>query len=379
MCHTHGSESFPWVTLVIPRSIVRTVRITNRVDCCGERMENVKIWVGEQFPSTSNVEYSGGALLGAFSGPGYNGQVLERTSQTGVRGTHVVVQMETNIINLAEIEILGETIPEPDDCYCGLAKRKPTRILGGEETEVNEYPWQVFISTGCGGSLISDNWVLTAAHCVDRGWIGQKLKVWLGEHDTTDAEEADEIEMDVAEVIIHEKYNSSKILACLDQPDFALLRLTKKVDFGSHPHIRPICLPADGSDKDYVGYTATATGWGITKHNGPRSNVLMEVDLTVMTRTPCKSWCGGSDDQVLCAKGSSGKGICESDSGGPLITKDSGHSGTVPGQNYELIGVTSFTTGDTCENTLQGFARVTAQLEWIREKTKDSWRTCPRT
>ena len=59
MCHTNGGESFPWVTLVIPRSIVRTVRITNRVDCCGERMENVKIWVGEQFPSTSNVEYSG--------------------------------------------------------------------------------------------------------------------------------------------------------------------------------------------------------------------------------------------------------------------------------------------------------------------------------
>ena len=54
---------------------------------------------------------SQGALLGAFSGPGYDGQVLERTSQTGVEGTHVVVQMETNIINLAEIEVLGEISP----------------------------------------------------------------------------------------------------------------------------------------------------------------------------------------------------------------------------------------------------------------------------
>ena len=62
-CETHGSETYPWVAVVIPRSIVRTVRITNRVDCCGDRMENVKVWVGKQFPSTSNAEYSGVSCL----------------------------------------------------------------------------------------------------------------------------------------------------------------------------------------------------------------------------------------------------------------------------------------------------------------------------
>merc|ERR1711962_1295692 len=111
MCHTHGSETYPWVTLVIPRSIVRTVRITNRVDCCGDKMKNVKVWVGNEFPSNSNVEFSEGTLLGAFSGLGTNGQVLPITSQTGIEGTHVVVQMRTNIINLAEIEVLGEPAP----------------------------------------------------------------------------------------------------------------------------------------------------------------------------------------------------------------------------------------------------------------------------
>ena len=63
MCHTRGKESYPWVTLVIPRSIVRTVRITNRVDCCGDRMVNVKVCVGKQLPSTSNAEYSGVSCL----------------------------------------------------------------------------------------------------------------------------------------------------------------------------------------------------------------------------------------------------------------------------------------------------------------------------
>jgi len=263
-----------------------------------------------------------------------------------------------------------------DSCYCGLAQRTK-RIVGGNETEVNEYPWQVRLSRGCGGSLISDQWVFTAAHCVD-GFTTSTLTVYLGEHDLTEEDEADTIQMELAEIIIHEQYKSNNP----SRFDFALLKMKNKINFGSHPHIRPICLPADGSNNDYSGYTATATGWGQTDYHGPslQSSSLLEVDLTVVTRTMCESWYGSTDiDQVLCAEGDGGKGICFGDSGGPLVTKEAGNTGTVAGQNYELIGVTSFTSGGSCKDTLQGFARVTAQLDWIREKTKDSWRTCPRT
>merc|ERR1712002_923737 len=79
-----------------------------------DRMKNMKRWVGKEFPSTTNVEYTGGALLGTFVGPGTNGQVLEITSQTLVKGTHVVVQMKTDIINLMEIEVFGELIPDTE-------------------------------------------------------------------------------------------------------------------------------------------------------------------------------------------------------------------------------------------------------------------------
>merc|ERR1711962_682356 len=383
MCRTGGVESYPWVTLVIPRSIVRGIRITNRNNCCRDRMKNMKIWVGNGLPSTTAVEYTGGALLGSFSGPGTNVHVLALNAKTEMVGTHVVVQMRTNYINLMEIEVLGEAALDTEDRYCGLAKRRPTRIQGGIETEVNEYPWQVLLKNGsssiCGGSLISDQWVLTAAHCVKyREWVAKEsdLKVYLGEHDRTDTDEADTIQIDLAEIIIHEQYNPSDP----SRFDFAILKLTNKIDFDSHPHIRPICLPADGSNKHYSGYTATATGWGRTSVNGYGSPHLLEVDLSVVTETECSQRVGGLHiEQVLCVKGDGENGVCRGDSGGPLITKDSGHSGTVPGQNYELIGVASFTTRGTCENTLQGFARVTAQLDWIREKTKDSWRTCPRT
>jgi len=113
MCHTGGKESYPWVTLVIPLSIVRKVRITNR-NGYEDRMKNMKIWVGKEFPSTTNVEYTGGALLGTFKGPGTKDQVVEITSKTKEVGTHVVVQMETDYINLLEIEVFG--FPKPARC-----------------------------------------------------------------------------------------------------------------------------------------------------------------------------------------------------------------------------------------------------------------------
>lgn len=112
-CHTdeHSINSHPWITLVIPRSNVKSVRITNRKDCCGWRMQNMKVWVGTKFPSTAYAEYDRGELLGYFPGPGTDDQVVVIASTTGLVGTHVVVQMTNsdNIINLQKIEVYGES------------------------------------------------------------------------------------------------------------------------------------------------------------------------------------------------------------------------------------------------------------------------------
>lgn len=275
-----------------------------------------------------------------------------------------------------------------------------TRIVGGDKTDVNEYPWQVLVISqrgkdrkgacvdwrfSCGGSVIGDQWVLTAAHCLalECDLTAADVEVYLGEHDKTPGtDETDTIKMDVSEIIHHEKYG---FYGGNPYYDFALLKLKSKIDFGSHPHIRPICLPADGSNKDYIGYTATATGWGRTNYTDHTSSSshLLEVNLTVVTQTDCSQTYPHYDfKQIICAKGVGGKGTCKGDSGGPLVIKEVGYSGTVPGENYELIGVTSFSKKDEvkgCKDGVKGFARVTAQLDWIQEKTKDSWRTCPRT
>merc|ERR1719153_205259 len=107
-CHTKGGEAWPWVAVEIPPSYVYQVWIINRADCCGERTKNLKVWVGDQFPTTASSEYSSGKLLDIFQGPGTDGQVIKIQSQTRLQGRYVVVQMSRkDYLNLAEIYVFG--------------------------------------------------------------------------------------------------------------------------------------------------------------------------------------------------------------------------------------------------------------------------------
>merc|ERR1712055_1246961 len=140
-----------------------------------------------------------------------------------------------------------------DGCICGLANRR-NRIKGGRYTEANEYPWQALVLYGqssqslCGGSLISDRWVLTAAHCAPSR-DPRDYQVWLGVHDRS-RKFSDGLskEMSVAEVRVHELYNylsrqheqninKNRFIAF----DIALIKLEDQVTFDDH--IKPVCLP----------------------------------------------------------------------------------------------------------------------------------------
>merc|ERR1711962_756729 len=143
MCHTHGLGPYPWVTLVIPRSIVREIRITNRRDvCCWERMKNMKVWVGSDFPNTAIEEYTGGTLLGTFLGPGTQGQVLSINAQEEVVGTHVVAQMKTDYINLMEIEVFGEPASDTG-CLTGWVHYNKKCYYFAQNTKVATWEYAV--------------------------------------------------------------------------------------------------------------------------------------------------------------------------------------------------------------------------------------------
>merc|ERR1711970_1457463 len=266
----------------------------------------------------------------------------------------------------------------PSLCQCGLANRKK-RIVGGQETEINEYPWQVGIvekgqtTVFCGGSLISDRWLLTAAHCVQYDNSGT-VEVLLGEHDYTTTTESNMTRAGVEMIVNHPHYDKQT-----SNYDFSLIKLADPVDFSLHPHIRPVCLPEPGVG-DHTGVVATVTGWGTTSLGGPTSETLLEVSVKVMSNTECRSKYSYQPlavitDQMLCAMvDGGGKDACQGDSGRPLVT-----SGGTAGQNYELIGVVSWGDGCAGPDSPGVYSRVASQLAWITETTSPGWSTCPRT
>lgn len=269
-------------------------------------------------------------------------------------------------------------------CACGLAQRN-SRIVGGEQTEVNEYPWLVGLgfygssTPSCGGSLINDRWVLTAAHCT-QGKQPSSISVILGEHNTQEIHETNMIKRTVIKIVDHPNYNGGNT-----DYDFSLLKISGFIDFGSignelNTHIRPVCLPLQantGSTPDHVGEKAIVAGWGTTSAGGDLSAYAQEVEVEIFSESKCKSSYGSSiTDRMVCAGHDvNGKDSCQGDSGGPLVYSTG--SGTTYGENYEVTGVVSWGYGCAQAAFPGVYARVSYVLNWITENANDGlW--CPR-
>merc|ERR1719468_983568 len=203
-----------------------------------------------------------------------------------------------------------------ETCNCGIPNRS-MRIVGGQETEVNELPWQVGLvsrngkTPWCGGTLISDRHVLTAAHCT-AGETTSSMKVLLGVHRIDDNSYTI---MPIKKITDDPKYNSNNF-----KYDYSILELAEPVTFSAS--IAPACLPSDTS-KDFAGELATVSGWGTLTSGGNQPAVLHSVDVTVTTTAACKEAYGNSQigNMNICAA-DSGKDSCQGDSGGPLVLPD---------------------------------------------------------
>ena len=154
---------------------------------------------------------------------------------------------------------------------------------------MNEYPWQValvyrwysYTKPYCGGSLISDRWTLSAAHCTEGAGDVDDWHAVLGEHDIKSSAETDHVNADIALILDHPDYDSDTT-----NFDFTLIKMETAIDFSLHPHIRPICLPTN-AENSFSNFAATVTGWGRTSSGGAVSTTLMEVDVNIITNTEC--------------------------------------------------------------------------------------------
>uniref|UniRef100_A0A4W3H281 ST14 transmembrane serine protease matriptase n=1 Tax=Callorhinchus milii TaxID=7868 RepID=A0A4W3H281_CALMI len=251
------------------------------------------------------------------------------------------------------------------NCDCGIRPFKHSRIVGGVDAQVGEWPWQVSLHIKqfghvCGASVISNNWLVSAAHCFqDESKIKYSnpgiWKVFLGLH--TQFKVGTMVkERKVKRIITHESYNQYTF-----NNDIALLELDSSVPFSSV--IRPICLP-DQTHRFPVGKATWVSGWGARAENGESSSVLQKAELRILNSTTCNRLLSSTvTSKMICAGYLSG-GIdaCQGDSGGPMSFV--GSKGKV-----FLAGIVSWGDGCARRNKPGVYTRTTKFRKWIKDKS----------
>jgi len=234
------------------------------------------------------------------------------------------------------------------------------RIVNGVEAIPHEFPFMAVLLNRnrqfCGGSLIDQKHILTAAHCVAHmsKYDVQNLRVRLGDHNIHQDSDSTHTEKRVKRVIRHKGFSSSTLWN-----DVAILTMEDDVEFT--PNIQPICL-AEGSSS-YVDNIVTVAGWGTLKEGGKQPSVLMKVDVKVWTNERCKTSYGsnapgGITSHMMCASDTN-RDSCSGDSGGPLFTCPWGGRCT-------QIGIVSWGIGCAKPQYPGVYTRVTQMLEWIQ-------------
>uniref|UniRef100_A0A3Q1C8N9 chymotrypsin n=1 Tax=Amphiprion ocellaris TaxID=80972 RepID=A0A3Q1C8N9_AMPOC len=225
------------------------------------------------------------------------------------------------------------------------------RIVNGEEAVPHSWPWQVSLqqSNGfhfCGGSLINENWVVTAAHCNVRTYH----RVIAGEHNKGYGSNEDVQVLTPAQVFTHPYWNPSTI-----NNDIALIKLSSPARLDSN--VSPVCL-AESSDNFAAGMTCVTSGWGLTRYNAPSTpNNLQQAALPLLSNEQCKKTWGSNISDVMICAGGAGATSCMGDSGGPLVCqKDNA---------WTLVGIVSWGSSYCSTSTPAVYARVTELRSWV--------------
>lgn len=262
---------------------------------------------------------------------------------------------------------------------CGKANEE--NILGRIKTKdtnngragFGEYPWQAALlkkSGGemvyvCGATLVSDSYLITAAHCVNDIEV-EVLTVRLGEWDVRDKTEFyPHVESPVSGLYVHPQFYEGNL-----ENDIAVIRLAKRVDFSKYPHIAPVCLPPAGAD--FSSQLCTITGWGKDGwgSEGEFQAILKETQVPVVPKPVCQDILRGTklggaytlSKGMMCAGGEEGKDACKGDGGGPLVCRGSS-------REYILAGVVSWGIGCGERGVPGVYVDVPHYIDWINSIT----------
>ncbi|XP_068443731.1 serine protease 27-like [Clinocottus analis] len=242
---------------------------------------------------------------------------------------------------------------------CGRAPMN-TRIIGGQTASPGSWPWMVSLNSEdrpfCAGSLIHNQWVLTAAHCLTGSDI-RTTTVFLGRQSQSGLN-FDEVSVTLEKIVRHPSYNS-----LTNENDICLLKLSVPVAFTDY--IQPVCLAAAGSTF-HAGVSSWVTGFGNTQADSSSgADMLQELNLPIVGNNECKCTYSFIKDTMICAGfKQGGKDACKGDSGSALVTKK--------GFMWIQSGIVSF--GDGCGQPMTPgvYTRVSEYQDWINNMTGSS-------
>ncbi|XP_064488678.1 coagulation factor IX-like [Ornithodoros turicata] len=308
------------------------------------------------------------SLLGSFCGNQSEPQMLT------TRGRHILMMFiaqkgapegEFFVRFKHIVDVFGKPVEIQD----GDGDDDGGKVVGGKDAKRGSHPWLALFKTSsdpgyCGGALLNDHWVLTAAHCVAPDSLlgsNSNTMILFRKHNQFKSEPG-QLNARMKRVLIHPDYNIRN-----KDSDIALVELDSSIAFNEL--IRPIALPdAEFAEKTFFAphdVSGTVAGWGRTEKQ-PYADTLQEIRVPVKKRIECRA---STDVEVtknmFCAGYSSGKAhqdSCDGDSGGPFVAESGG--------KHYVIGIVSFGESSCLHKGKYGFyTKVNKFTSWIKEQT----------
>ncbi|XP_015217031.2 mannan-binding lectin serine protease 1 isoform X2 [Lepisosteus oculatus] len=263
---------------------------------------------------------------------------------------------------------------------CGtpqFSRTKLQRISNGNYATRGVSPWIAMLSRNglpfCGGSLIGDRWIVTAAHCLHEPLDSEDLvlrsshivghtsfHIVLGKHSTRRKDNTEQL-FEAKSIILHPAYQAATF-----EFDVALLELNKPAALNNY--VIPVCLP-DASEHSALteGDMVIVSGWG-KQFLRRLPDSLMEIEIPIVDHTICESGYGPlgrkvTDEMICAGEKEGGKDACQGDSGGPMVTLNP-HN-----HRWFLVGVVSWGDGCGTNDRYGVYSSVLKSLAWIRNIT----------
>ncbi|KAK4881826.1 hypothetical protein RN001_005145 [Aquatica leii] len=325
-------------TITTQRTTTSTARVTTRATTRATTRSSV---------STPKQVYTGYGAKSREKCDDYGRYVFEQQFSAGLAGQPILVE---NCALVPIENIVGGVATKPQEF--------PHMALIGFDGENNQILWQ------CGGTLISDEFILTAAHCLYDLQLGEPKYVRIGElRLDSERDDADVQDFNIIERIRHPNYTPPS-----QYNDIALLRLHKKARL--NPYARPACLNVNSV---LSARKAVASGWGKVGYTSDVSKDLLKVTLEFFTNAECNATYrsnigvrlrnGIVDATQICAGShKEAKDTCQGDSGGPLQIV---HPQVFC--MYSIVGITSFGKACGVANVPGVYTRVSNYIDWIEK------------